>query len=142
MEKGAQASIQVWTDAEGVRRADDVCAAVRGHLLHEASRHESVRRRIVAMGRRRMLGGALFALALVALAQALAEVSELRSVQTVANGISIIVWVVMWRPVETLVYDWREPAILRDMFMRHADSAVTVVEIPETHARSARLEKD
>lgn len=55
-----------------------------------------------------MLFGALgVALVLVVVSQFIAEVSELRVVRTLANGMSIVIWVTLWRPVESLVYDWR-----------------------------------
>lgn len=122
------APIEVRVSAEGVRRAAEVREAVRVCLLRAASRQDLERRRIIASGLRGLLAGMILALVLVAAAQTMAELSELRFVRAAANGISIVVWVILWRPVERLIHDWREPAMLRDMYARQADAAISVVE--------------
>lgn len=54
-----------------------------------------------------LLGAMGVALLLVVISQFIAEVSELRIARTIANGMGILIWVTLWRPVEALAYDWR-----------------------------------
>jgi chromate transport protein ChrA len=47
------------------------------------------------------------AVVLVYLSQYIAGISELAVMNKIANGLSIAVWVVLWRPFEMLIHDWR-----------------------------------
>lgn len=77
------------------------------HFAREAVRHERLIARTRSRGWRMLFGALGVALVLVVVSQFIAEVSELRVVRTLANGMSIVIWVTLWRPVESLVYDWR-----------------------------------
>ena len=76
------------------------------------------------------LTGVVVAVALVGAAQFLAEISELRVVRTVATGISIVVWVILWRPAETLIYDWRPLRDARVRCERLAAGEIVIAELP------------
>lgn len=86
---------------------DAVQSAFRDHFARATIRKQEALRRHFAVGQR-MLGSAIVvALILVLLSQVIAEVSDIAIVQKIANGISIVVWVTLWRPIEFMIYDWR-----------------------------------
>lgn len=86
---------------------DAVRDAFRRHFAHETVRHQCLIARTISKGWRMLLGAMGVALLLVVISQFIAEVSELRIARTIANGMGILIWVTLWRPVEALAYDWR-----------------------------------
>lgn len=81
--------------------------AIRRHFERSAlaSRRELKRHFLTAL--RLVATGFLAALILSAVARAIGESADSRFLQRVAVGLSVVVWVILWRPLETLIYDWR-----------------------------------
>lgn len=86
---------------------DAVQSAFRDHFARGTIRLQNALRKHFATGRRTLAGAVALALVLVLLSQTVAELSDNSILQKLANGISIVVWVTLWRPIEFLLYDWR-----------------------------------
>ena len=80
--------------------AGDVAHAVRAHWEYEIERLDRRRRRQRRSGQIALLIGGTLLGGLLSLAQ-LAD-----GIPAVREGLTILSWVVMWRPVEALIYDW------------------------------------
>lgn len=48
----------------------------------------------------------MIAVAAVYLSQYIAGIAETALLNKIASGLSIAVWVVLWRPFEMLIHDW------------------------------------
>ncbi len=67
------------------------------------------------LGRRAMVGGTIALLAALALREVLLPFADpARIVAVLAEGLLILGWVALWRPVEALIYE------RRDLRQRHA----------------------
>ncbi|MGP1346757.1 MAG: hypothetical protein ACTS3F_08850 [Phycisphaerales bacterium] len=86
---------------------DAVQSAFRDHFARGAIRLQRALQKHFATGRRTLAGAVILALVLILLSQTVAGLSDIRIIQTIANGIAIVVWVTLWRPLEFLLYDWR-----------------------------------
>jgi hypothetical protein len=86
---------------------DDLTTAIRGHLDYELERLLRARRRARRTGQVTLLLALVLLLALQVLAQLLvAELPASSARDAVKEGLVILSWVVLWRPIETLIYDW------------------------------------
>lgn len=102
----------------------EISAAIRRHFSWSA---EVQRRRLRDTLRRgwRSMGRGLLAVALlIALAQLVASLDLGRLIETLAESITIIAWVILWRPAELLLFDWRPMRERCAMFERLASIAV------------------
>lgn len=101
----------VWLAAP--RPGGDVAAAFRAHFQDELDRLERRRRSQRRIGQVAALVGAIALFALVSLARLAARWPVLR------EGLLILGWVALWRPVEDLIYDWlpvhHQRRVLRDL---------------------------
>lgn len=89
------------------RCCDAVQQAFRKHFSSAASKRKIMLRQHFTFAWRTFFFAVLAAVLLVYLSQYIASVSELVVMNKIANGLSIAVWVVLWRPFEMLIHDWR-----------------------------------
>jgi hypothetical protein len=87
----------------------DIVAAVHGHFRREHALAERRYRLRMRVGRRAMVGGSIALLGALALREALLPFADpARIVGVLAEGLLILGWVALWRPVEALIYERRE----------------------------------
>jgi hypothetical protein len=63
----------------------------------------------------------------VAASQYLTEISKVRAVRVIAEGLTIIGWVSLWRPIELLLYDWWPVYAQLRLLRKLAATNVTVI---------------
>jgi len=100
--------------------AGDVAHAVRAHWEYEIERLDRRRRRQRRSGQIALLIGGTLLGGLLSLAQ-LAD-----GIPAVREGLTILSWVVMWRPVEALIYDWLPVRRDRKLMVHLLEAAVDV----------------
>lgn len=95
----------------------EIEAAFRAHFEYELERLVRKRRRQRRIGQLALMLGTGLIIALLALAQLVTTVIAGPVGVALHEGLVISSWVVLWRPVEILIYDWipvrRERRVLR-----------------------------
>ena len=81
-------------------------AAFRAHFDYELERIDRVRRRNRRTGQISLMLAVLLVIGLVSIAQLLGRLVQNTIGAGIKEGLMISCWVLMWRPVEVLVYDW------------------------------------
>lgn len=89
------------------RCCEAVQQAFRRHFSSAAEKRKVRLRKHFSFAWRTFFFAVLAAVVLVYLSQYIAGISELAVMNKIANGLSIAVWVVLWRPFEMLIHDWR-----------------------------------
>jgi hypothetical protein len=84
----------------------EIEAAYRAHFEYELDRLERRRRRARRAGQIALLLGAGLIIALLSLSQLAAQAIPGSIGAALREGLVISSWVVLWKPVELLVYDW------------------------------------
>jgi hypothetical protein len=84
----------------------EIEAAFRAHFAYELDRLERRRRRQRRTGQVALLLGGTLIIALLSLAQLVGSAIPGSIGAALREGLVISSWVVMWRPVEILIYDW------------------------------------
>lgn len=85
---------------------DALIEAVRGYLGYEQARlRRRLRRLLQQAGAAGLAGLAVLALSL-GLVRLLADASPHGAVAMVREGVTILGWVALWRPLEVALYDW------------------------------------
>ena len=84
---------------------DEIETGYRAHFVYELERLERRRRRQRRTGQVALILGVTLLVILLSLAELLGTEPS-RAVRAVREGLVILSWVVMWRPVEALIYDW------------------------------------
>lgn len=106
----------------------EIEAAFRGHFEYELDRLERRRRRQRRTGLLALLLGGGLIIALLALAQLVARIDAGPVGSAVKEGLVISSWVVMWRPVEILIYDWipvrRERRVMQRLLAAAIDTRI------------------
>ncbi|MBL9147117.1 MAG: hypothetical protein JNM94_00335 [Phycisphaerae bacterium] len=92
-------------DAE-MAHADAVVAAIRRHFAWSAVATRQAMHRLRRLGLLSLAIGLLAVAGLIGVAQLLVRSYERTFVSTLAESITIIAWVILWRPVEVLLFDW------------------------------------
>jgi len=83
----------------------EVQTGYRAHFEYELERLDRRSRRQRRTGQVALALGLVLLVALLSLSELLAP-SESRVIRALREGLAILSWVVMWRPVEALIYDW------------------------------------
>lgn len=93
--------------------------AFRAHFAYELERIDRQRRRNRRTGQVALLFAVVLISALLTLAQLIGSLVPTPIGAGIKEGLTISSWVLMWRPVEVLVYDWipwrRERKVLRQL---------------------------
>lgn len=99
--------------------------AFRNHFLARARRVEGDLRELFRFARLALaIGLAVLALCVVAARVATLLISDVNLARIVSEGLLILGWVVNWRPIELLLYDWWPLRRRRNMFRRLAQAPV------------------
>lgn len=95
----------------------EIEAAVHAHFAYEIDRIERGRRRQRRIGQVALLLGVGLVIVLQSIAQLVASTLPGSLGHGLREGLVIASWVVLWRPVEILIYDWipvrRERRVIR-----------------------------
>lgn len=106
----------------------EIEAAFRAHFEYELDRLERRRRRQRRTGQIALLLGGTLIIALLSFAQLVTRVVPGSIGAALHEGLVISSWVVMWRPVEILIYDWipvhRERRVMRRLLAAPIDVRV------------------
>lgn len=81
--------------------------AFRTHFAHAALQHKSLLLGHFRVAWQTFVVAVVIAVALVYLSQSIADIAKTALMNKIANGLSIAVWVLLWRPFEMLIHDWR-----------------------------------
>jgi hypothetical protein len=81
-------------------------SAYRAHFEHALDRLDRRRRRARRAGQIALLVGAVLIIALMSLSQLVVQTVPGSLGTALREGLVISSWVVLWRPVELLIYDW------------------------------------
>ncbi len=84
---------------------DEVQTGYRAHFMYELARLERRGRRQRRIGQLALVLGLALLVVLLSISELLAP-AETGVIRALREGLAILSWVVMWRPVEALIYDW------------------------------------
>ena len=88
------------------RCTEAVQQAFRRHFGQAANKRKSMLRSHFRAALRKFGVAIVISVALVYLSQYIADIAETAFLNKIASGLSIAVWVVLWRPFEMLIHDW------------------------------------
>lgn len=111
-------------DCEPERMVTD---AVRNYFAYRADLARLELRRTLQLGRTSLLVGMAFLAACMGLRELVRRVSDAEWTHVVHEGLLIIGWVAMWRPIELLLYDWWPARRMRRTYQNLARMRVEVV---------------
>ena len=106
--------------------ADSIVQAIRTHFAYEIGRS---RRQLRSLFRLAQIGAAVALVLLGAcltLARALEGAGNGAMVGVLREGLSILGWVALWKPLETVLYDWWPHAARMRTLRRVASAAIEV----------------
>lgn len=103
----SRVSLRVLLPSGEEARCGDVEEAFRRHYAACAARERRLLKRHFREAGFMLLKGAIFALILISVAKSIASISDSLLLGKIADGLSLIVWVSLWRPVDMLIYEWR-----------------------------------
>lgn len=131
-EIGLRAQLRVAITIDGkpdaVLTPEVIVAAVRAHLEYERERQRRKVHEVLAQGRRSLAIGVGALAVLLSAAELTTLLPGSHLLQIVHEGLVIIGWVAMWRPLELLLYDWWPHVEHRRII-----DAVLAAEIVVTH---------
>lgn len=97
----------IWIPASQLDRAARVHDAVHTHFLRYRQSAERELREIHRFGRAALLLGVVAVVLIIAFVELLRALVGLGSLAAgILESVTIVAWVVLWRPVELLLYDW------------------------------------
>lgn len=106
--------------------AEVIVHAVRGHFDHEQERIDRQLRQHVRRGHLYLLVGLSVLVVFLSLAELTMMIPAVHVRQILREGLVIIGWVAMWRPLEVLLYDWWPLVQQRRLARRMVDVPVSV----------------
>jgi hypothetical protein len=103
-----QIKLVFWISEEPEPRLPDesIAHAVRAHFEHERARLERQLRNHLRRGHLFLLVGLSVLIVFLSLAELTVMIPSVHARQILREGLVIIGWVAMWRPLEVLLYDW------------------------------------
>ena len=120
--------IQVDPAREGGETAAGVERAVRRHFLYRSKLSRLELRSLLRDARTSLLIGALFLGACVVASELLAAATPLTVQRILSEGLQIVGWVAMWRPLQMCLYDWWPVRRRIRMFKKMSRITVQVLE--------------
>jgi hypothetical protein len=102
------------------RPVDDITPAVRAHVEYELQRLARRRRQQHRTG---LAGAAIGVTAMVGLLS-LAQLAI--SAPVIREGLVILSWIILWRPVEALLYDWLPARRQRRLLLRLLEAPIEI----------------
>lgn len=122
--------LTIYLPADQLRSGQlDFEQAIHNYFTYRA---EETRRRIRFFfrdGRMSLMVGLIFLFVCIAVRQVVLAVGRGLSAQIVDEGLYIVGWVAMWRPLEIFLYDWRPLRHREQLFVKLAHIPVTVSPI-------------
>jgi len=117
--------IAFWLPTE--RPVEEIASAFRAHFDYELERIERRRRRQRRTGQVSLLIGIVLLIALLSLAQLLPHwLPEGSMREAVREGLVILSWVALWRPVDNLIYEWLPARRMRRLLTTLHDAEIEV----------------
>lgn len=104
---------------------EEVTSGVRNHLEYELERIDRGRRRYRRDGQVALAIGVVLLVALLS-ASSLLTGYESRAIAAVREGLAILSWVLLWRPVEALLYEWLPIRRERKVMVRLLEAPIDV----------------
>jgi hypothetical protein len=127
--KGPAQWLVILVPPRGAHEARTAIDALRRHAERSEEACRDRVREVLREGRWNLLIGMLFLIPMVLLARSVHLVLPSGTLaSTIEQGITILGWVALWRPMEQLLYDWRP---LRRDAEHYARLAVLEVEVRE-----------
>jgi hypothetical protein len=114
----------LWFSA--TRPGADVDPAIRAHFEYELQRLERHRRRQRRTGTLALVLGVVLLVVLLSIAQLLKAVPSGGVRDAIREGLVIFSWVVLWRPVDTLIYEWLPLHRQRKLMTRLHDAPIEI----------------
>lgn len=106
--------------------ASAIASAVRSHFASECERISRELRQQRRFGRLTLAAGISALVLLLALAELVARTAQGRVAGILETGLTILGWVVLWKPIELLLYDWWPLTQKRRDLARLAQVAIDV----------------
>lgn len=120
--------IIVHAPADEARAAGALGEAFRNHFAYRARGAEGDLRELFRFARLSLLiGGVVLSFCVIAARAASALVADPGLARVLSEGLLILGWVVNWRPIELLLYDWWPLRRRGDLFRRLAVTPVDVL---------------
>jgi hypothetical protein len=117
--------IAFWFPTE--RPVEEITSAFRAHFDYELERIGRRRRRQRRTGQISLLIGIVLLIALLSLAQVLPHwLPEGSMREAVREGLVILSWVALWRPVDNLIYEWLPARRMRRLLTMLHDARIEV----------------
>jgi len=107
MPPDSRLGLRISLPAEAMAHEAAIREAFRHHFERTAAEAKVELRRHFAKGFRMLLVALACAIGLVVLMRLIADVADSRVISKIVSILSIVVWVLVWRPIETLLHDWR-----------------------------------
>lgn len=98
--------IRVTGERDPVLDEHTIHDAIRAHLTFERARQVRLKDEMLRRGRRSLAVGALALTVLLSIAALMGRLDQSHVVEIAREGLTISAWVVMWRPLELLLYEW------------------------------------
>jgi hypothetical protein len=106
--------------------AQEIVHAVRSHFDHEREQLDRQLRQHLRRGQLFLLVGLSVLVVFLSLAELTVVIPAVHVRQILREGLVIIGWVAMWRPLEVLLYDWWPLVQQRRLASRMVDVPVSV----------------
>ncbi len=107
MPRNSRLCLRINLPPEAMAHESSIRSAFRSHFERTAVESTLQLRRHFARGFRMLLVALVCAVGLVVLMRLIAEIAHSRVIDNVVSILSIVVWVLVWRPIESLLHDWR-----------------------------------
>ncbi len=107
---------------------NEVRAALKSHFEYELERIDRRRRQQRRIGQASLAIGLVLLVVLLSLAQFVDRLPLGRLHDPLHEGLVIISWVTMWRPIDTLVFDWIPLSRSRKLMQKLHDAPTEVRE--------------
>ncbi|TVQ63766.1 MAG: hypothetical protein EA379_03365 [Phycisphaerales bacterium] len=134
--KQAPLRVRVLLPSHDAACCDDVQTAFQQHFARCEQEQRVMMRSLFREGAAMAIEGIAVALVLVTVARLLAGSFESVMVEKIANGLSLIVWVILWRPADMLIYDWVPIRKDRRLYARLAAAPVDCIVAEDDNAGS------
>jgi hypothetical protein len=120
-------NIKVHLALSEIKYKDDIATAIHRHFCYRREQSQKELKRVFQYGWRTLF----VALGLLAIIFSLTEIAirfmpDNRIVLFIRESFIILGWVVLWRPLELLLYDWYPIKIKINLYYRLEDSKVEV----------------
>jgi hypothetical protein len=119
--------LSIYLPADKMDPQLDLGQAVHNYFAYRAEESRRRLRFFFRDGRMSLIVGLVFLFVCIALRQLVLAVGHGLAVQIVDEGLYIVPWVAMWRPLETFLYDWRPIRHRERLFAKLAHVPVTVL---------------